>query len=199
LLNGLKLLSGLLWTVAYLLMIKRGFQDQTFGMPMLALSANLAWEFIFAFIHPHNKPQRYINLTWLTFDLVIAYQFLRYGAASGIFLVSLILSIWLILLITRRFNNPKGDYIAFGQNLLMSILFIPMLLERGNLAGQSLYIALFKLLGTAIPSVAVYLFYPPSSKIMPVLYIAIFIVDLVYVVLLYQMAFSLGINPWLRF
>ena len=35
-LSFLKLLSGLCWTLTYILIINRGFQDQTYGMPVLA-------------------------------------------------------------------------------------------------------------------------------------------------------------------
>ncbi len=33
--------SGVFWTVAYILIIKRGSQDKTFGMPLTALYANI--------------------------------------------------------------------------------------------------------------------------------------------------------------
>jgi len=44
--------SGVLWTVTYLLIIRRGFLDHTYGMPLVALCANLSWEFIFSFVFP---------------------------------------------------------------------------------------------------------------------------------------------------
>ncbi|GIK40385.1 MAG: hypothetical protein BroJett011_42180 [Chloroflexota bacterium] len=71
--------SGIFWTLVYLLIIKRGFQDRTFGMPLPALAANLSWEFIFAFLLPHGQPQVYINIVWFTFDVVILFQALRFG------------------------------------------------------------------------------------------------------------------------
>ena len=66
----LKLGSGVSWTLVYILIINRGFQDRTFGMPLTALCANLSWEFIFSFIYPQNPPQNYINITWLAFDII---------------------------------------------------------------------------------------------------------------------------------
>jgi hypothetical protein len=38
-------------------------------------------------------------------------------------------------------DNGAGDVTACGQNLMMSVLFVGMLLERNSLAGQSVYIA----------------------------------------------------------
>jgi hypothetical protein len=46
--------SGVLWTITYLLIIRRGVLDRTYGMPLVALCANLSWEFIFSFVFPHG-------------------------------------------------------------------------------------------------------------------------------------------------
>jgi hypothetical protein len=86
----------------------------------------------------------------------------------------LLIAFTLILLITREFDDQHGKYTAFGQNFMMSVLFITMLVSRGNVAGQSVYIALFKLMGTAIPS-------------------------LVYLLMVFQTSVASGLNPWLRF
>ena len=71
--------SGVLWTVTYLLIIRRGFLDHTYGMPLVALCANLSWEFIFSFVFPHGPVQRPVNIVWFCLDLIILYQLLRYG------------------------------------------------------------------------------------------------------------------------
>ncbi len=49
---------GLFWIITYILIIKRGFQDKKYGMPMVALCANISWEFIFTFIYPQNDLQK---------------------------------------------------------------------------------------------------------------------------------------------
>jgi hypothetical protein len=71
--------SGVLWTITYLLIIRRGFLDRTYGMPLVALCANLSWEFIFSFLFPHGPLQRPVNVVWFSLDLIILYQLLRYG------------------------------------------------------------------------------------------------------------------------
>ena len=40
-------LSSLFWTLAYALILRQGAKDRTFGMPLSALGANLAWEVLF--------------------------------------------------------------------------------------------------------------------------------------------------------
>ena len=42
--------TALFWGLAYLGMIWRGFAGRTYGMPLPALAANLAWEFTIAFV-----------------------------------------------------------------------------------------------------------------------------------------------------
>ncbi len=54
---SLQIGSGFFWTVVYILIIKLGFQEKTYGIPKTALCANLSWEFIFSFIHPHDVPR----------------------------------------------------------------------------------------------------------------------------------------------
>ena len=103
-----------------------------------------------------------------------------------------------ILAITYEFKDWDGKYAAFGQNLLMSVLFISMRLRRKDVSGQSIYIALFKLFGTLLPSVLFFLRFP-SSILLNFLYVSIFIFDLIYLVMLYAKHRELGINPWKRF
>ena len=205
----LKLGSGILWTLTYIILIRLGFKEKTFGMPIAALSANIAWEFIFSFVFPHGKPQIFINYAWFAFDLVIVYQAFRYGKPHFQKLLpknffyptligSLILGFLLVYGITVEFDNFVGGYAAFGQNLMMSILFVVMLLRRGDVSGQSIYAAIFKMVGTIMPSL---LFFgrDQSSLLMNTLYLSIFAFDGVYVWLLYAKHKELEINAWRRF
>lgn len=185
--------SGLFWTLTYLLIIRRGWQDKSYGMPLVALSANLSWEFIFAFVLPHPPIQRAVNMAWFALDVVILLQLLRYGPREfpdlpkGIFYaavgLALATSFSLVLFISYEFDDLAGVYAAFGQNLLMSVLFIAMLYHRRSLRGQSIWIALSKLVGTALASVAFSLHADivERSILLPLLFGAILVYDLIYV------------------
>lgn len=203
-----KVSSGVFWTVTYLLILRRGYLDKTYGMPVVALCANISWEFIFSFVYPHSKPQLYIDYVWFIFDLGILVQYLKYGKQEfteqlpgslfyPTFLLTLALAALLILMMSREFSDYNGVYAAFSQNLLMSVLFIHMLLKRGSLKGQSLYIALSKMIGTLFPSVLLFLYFPDNYLLL-VLYISIFIFDFSYTILLYFKAKAEGVNPWAR-
>lgn len=184
--------SGVLWTLTYLLIIRQGFLDRTFGMPLAALCANLSWELIFAFVYPHDLPQRAVNVVWFSFDVVILIQLLLYGPRefSGLprrffyaaFALALATAFGAVLTITLELGDFDGAYSAFGQNLMMSILFVTMLYSRGSLRGQSVPIAALKMGGTALASFAFYFFNPDydGSILLPFLYVAILLFDGVY-------------------
>lgn len=191
--------SGICWTVTYLLIIAVGFRDRTYGMPLAALCANLSWEFIFAQVHPHQPPQVIVNHVWLAFDLIIAAQTLWYGAGEWrvpkwlflcAFAVSLATAYGGVLLVTREFaelDKWSGAYAAFGQNLMMSILFVEFFRNRPDLRGQSLWIAGFKLLGTMLASAAFWQYSElGKSPLMRYLFVSILAFDMLYLLLLWN-------------
>ncbi|WP_207430198.1 hypothetical protein [Sabulibacter ruber] len=200
--------SGVFWTLTYLLILRRGYKDNIYGMPMVALCANLSWEFIFSFVYPHPQPQLSIDYLWLLFDVGILVQYLRYGRKEFpehlpknlfllTFLFTLVYCACMIAAMAHEFEDYIGIYAAFAQNLMMSVLFVRMFLKRNSVAGQSIYIALSKWIGTIFPSVLFYLYFP-KSYLLILLYLGIFTLDLVYFFLLYSKAKAEGINPWKR-
>jgi hypothetical protein len=185
--------SGVLWTLTYLLIIRQGLLHRTYGMPLVALCANISWEFIFAFVYPHDLPQRAVNVVWLSSDVVILVQLLLYGPREfatlprrlfyAAFALALTTAFGAVLTVTLQFDDSDGAYSAFGQNLMMSILFVAMLYSRGSMRGQSVWIAVLKMGGTALASFSFYLFNPDydGSILLPFLYVAILIFDGIYV------------------
>ncbi len=192
-LSILQLGTGLFWIVTYILIIIRGYQDENYGMPMVAICANISWEFIFTFILPHSGPQKIITLIWFLLDIIIMMQYLKYGrkeikkgtSADYFYLsffIALGFSFFIIIAMTFEFNDVEGKYTAFSQNLMMSGLFISLLLSRGNTSGQSIYIAIFKMLGSLFAAVAFFIYF--RTDLITILSIATFVYDWIYIVLL---------------
>jgi hypothetical protein len=189
----LMLAGGFFWSLAYILIIQRSFQDKTYGMPLAALCLNISWEFIFSFVFPHQLFQRTINIVWFCLDAVILLQLLRYGdrefpqlpksAFYAVVVFALATCFCSVFFVSIEANDYGGVYAAFGQNLLMSILFITMLFQRQSLRGQSVWIAICKWIGTASNAIAFYLYADISkgSVLLPFFYISIFVYDLIYV------------------
>ncbi len=192
------MIGGLFWSATYILIIRRGFKDKTFGMPMAALCANISWEAIFAFLSPHDAPQLYVNYIWFSLDAVIVMQFLKYGKKEfpsiptwqffAVFALGISIAIPMILSVNFELEDNIGAYTAFGQNLMMSILFVTMLINRKGIGGQSFYIALFKMIGTGLSSLAFYLYRPiaQDSILLQFLFVSIFIFDLIYTIGIYR-------------
>lgn len=192
------MVGGLFWSATYVLIIRKGFKDKTFGMPMAALCANISWEVIFAFVTPHEAPQLYVNYIWFSLDAVIVWQFLKYGKKEfpdisrwqfyAVFALGIATATSMILAVNYQMQDNSGAYAAFGQNLMMSVLFVTMLINRKGIVGQSVYIALFKMVGTGLSSLAFYLYKPlaQESILLQLLFVTIFVFDLIYTVGIYQ-------------
>jgi hypothetical protein len=201
----------LFWVLTFILIIRRGQLDRAFGMPFVAIVANFAWDFIFGFIYPSIVPQVYFNIIFLLFDLVIFWQLLRYwrreftGITGPILAAGLGLTTAVIFAlyfgIMVEFDDFGGVYVGFVNNFITSSVFIGMLLQRSDLRGQSLYIALCKMLGTGSSALGLYLYPRPGfegSTLLPLLYVSIFAIDLAYTILVYRKSRALGIDPWRR-
>jgi hypothetical protein len=193
----LLILGGIFWILTYVFIISKGYKGKTYGMPLLALCANISWEFIFSFLLPHSPPQLYINYLWFILDGIIVFQFFKYYKNEftnlspltlyTVFGISVATAFSMILLGGIFLGDVDGVYAAFGQNLLMSVLFVFMFFKRGNsLRGQSIFIAIFKMVGTALTSLHFFLFEPASqnSFVLPFLFVSIFLFDLFYTVLI---------------
>jgi hypothetical protein len=179
------------WSITYLLIIWRSFRDRTCGMPFAALCANITWEFAYLFVFTHGFPRNAATAVWLALDCVILIQFVKYYRGIGstaklkyaVLAFSLLIAFLVQVGVTVDFNDPEGKYTGFGINLMMSILFIGMLLSRGN-AGQSVSIGYAKMLGTFCASLEFYTRYP-ESVLLTLLYVLILLLDVIYIYLLY--------------
>lgn len=164
----LTVLSGLCWTMVYIDGIRVGIKDQSYAIPFWALALNIAWELLYTIAGYKvygMKPQTIINGIWFLFDIGIVYTFFRYGAKyfprhldrSRFYIWSilgLLASFVVQWIVFREFGIQNGGkYSAFLQNLLMSVLFIVMLIQRQSAEGQTLVIAVGKWIGTLAATV----------------------------------------------
>jgi hypothetical protein len=182
---------ALFWTIGYILIIYKGFKDQSCGVPLAAICANITWEFLLTFIMPFHPLQQFVTLVWFLLDCIILLQFLYYSKnvfskrTLHISVFSLMVVAFLVQYgMAIEFHDELGIYSAFGINLLMSILFIKLLLTK-ELQGQSLSIAYFKMIGTLSASILFYSLYP-LSILLTMMYILIFMLDVVYILMVYN-------------
>ncbi len=226
------LVGGCCWLIAYTLIIYKGFKDKTAGMPLMVLGMNLAWEFNFAFVFDiHIPAQRLINSLWFFFDCVIVYLKFKYGrdeyhyTLPGMsdklfypYLFVVFIWGWACVFAARYdWNDAMGAYSAYIQNIFISATFVTMLYRKGNTKGQSMYIAIFKCLGTLIPDLAgavcmvayvdrmtgcgsisalMYALEPSFRPLAKILIFGCLFFDIMYIVCLYQRFKKEGRNPW---
>lgn len=210
---------NLMWLTLYALCIRRGQLDKTFGIPVVALCANFAWD-VFSSTNGQAMPmpQPIINGIYAIIDIIIIGQVLRYWRSDFGFLspwqfytffaFTIVFTFWLMGSFMHEVNDIPTWRIAFIDTFINSALFIAIFYRRPNLEGQSIYIGLCKLWGTGLFMLILY-FAPQlgvadyiglrPSLILPPLWIGIFLLDLAYVVLVYQRAKELGLNVWRRF
>jgi hypothetical protein len=183
---------AVLWTVVYLLVIYKGYKDQSCGMPLASICANITWEFLFTFIMPFHPLQQIVTLIWFLLDCIILLQFLYYSKGMPFSKRTIYASVFSLLVIALllhygiaiEFHDKLGIYSAFGINLMMSILFIKLLFTK-ELRGQSLAIAYSKMFGTLCASILCYSLYPHSILLF-IMYVLILILDLAYILLVYR-------------
>lgn len=189
---------SLFWTIAYILIIYKGFKDQSCGVPMAAICTNISWEFLLTFIIPFHPLQQIVTLVWFLLDCIILLQFLYYSKKSKSYSKrTLYVSVFGLIVIAFlvqyamaiEFHDTMSLYSAFGINLVMSILFIKMLLTK-DMQGQSLSIAYLKMIGTLCASILCYSLYP-QSLLLTLLYILIFTLDVMYILLVYNKSITI--------
>lgn len=93
--------------------------------------------------------------------------------------------------------DQGGPYTGFALALMMGVLLINMLITREGVSGQSFYIGLFMLLGNFFAYI-LWIVLGGASGLITVLYVNIFIVNVVYIIMYYRKAKMININPWRR-
>ena len=206
---AMALLSGMAWTLTYIVIIYRGFKDKATGMPLIALGLNISWEFQYSFIFPTtNKVQLVINIVWFLFDLIIIAQKFMYGRdeyeanlkglGKNLFyptlIVSLVVCYLAVYFAAIEWKDYIGLYSAFIMNLLMSVAFVSMFAKREDLKGQSIYVAVFKLIGTLAPTMIM----GPGHPLILMLGSGCFFYDSVYVALVGRKYYQQHMNVFTR-
>ncbi|MDR1992368.1 MAG: hypothetical protein LBQ98_02555 [Nitrososphaerota archaeon] len=163
-------MSGVCWSIVYIELIRQGLKDKTYAMPLFALGLNFAWEVIYfsdkLALGAFGDAQTWVNLVWATLDAVIVCIYFKYGreyfpAKAQKYFVpfsTLAFASCFVFQFAFYLHFPPGaagasGYSAFTQNVIMSVLFLTMLISRGNTRGQTRLMAVSKWIGTLAPTI----------------------------------------------
>ncbi|KAK0639945.1 hypothetical protein B0T16DRAFT_336788 [Cercophora newfieldiana] len=72
----------LLWDATYILMTLRALRTKSYGMPLLALGANVSWELVTVFYVCEAPLETFGFFVWLVLDVGLVYTTVRYGAGE---------------------------------------------------------------------------------------------------------------------
>jgi hypothetical protein len=202
---GLVFVVGGFWLAAYVLAIREARFSGRNGIPTVAVGLNIAWEFNDSLIVNHSSWQRPFNFVWFLLDLLIVSQVLRYGNKDypqlsklefrRFFFLIMAFAVFFIPAVEIEIKDFYGAYTGLGLNCVMSLAFILTLKRRGSSAGQSMYIALSKGIGSALGVVMSVSLYPYSFMI-PVMSVTLVTCDVIYTVSLYRQIRQEGASPW---
>jgi hypothetical protein len=198
----LALVGSIFWLLAYVLMIRKGFQDSTYGIPLLAIMLNFTWEIIYTMIHPPSvRGELWLRLAWLALDIPNVWLLVRYGRAIQkipyiqIYYYLALGSTFVLCFVGHLCYYDELAFMGATQsayviNYVMSVLFVFLYFNRPDMKGLSYGGAWAKMLGTTCLSLANIPLWPAQPRaphfFLYYLFAACFLFDVFYILLLRQ-------------
>lgn len=142
------------WLANYVAVIHKSFQDRTYGMPLMPLCCNIAYEFVYGVIYPPDIPNwPYIFASWLTLNFIVVYAATKFAPNEWahaplvkrnlpwIFAVSI--AGWIsahVALVAHIGQTPAAAWSAWFCQLFLSAGGLCQLIVRGSTRGTSFFI-----------------------------------------------------------
>lgn len=144
-------LMGLGWCVNYIEMVRLSFRDKTYGMAIIPLCCNLAWEIVYTFVYPsRSTAEKFVFLTGFMINTAVVYAAIRFSPREWghaplvqqhlplIFAIGF----WACLVGHLALAAEIGPTLAYSWGavicqILLSVGAFAQLLVRGNTRGGS--------------------------------------------------------------
>jgi len=188
-------IAALYWVWVYIVVIIDIRKYKFVGIPVLAVCANIAWEFLWSFKFYTNMGAAFEwgYRAWFMLDVYIIISVIRYGKIqfSDIqlkknFLLIVIFAFlcWVagIYALTIQYEDPIGAVSAYLVNAHMSALYILLILKFPAEKSLSISTAWHKMLGTALTSVFCFWVFP-GAYFMLTMTVITFVLDMAYIYL----------------
>jgi hypothetical protein len=187
-------IGAFFWLACYVLVIRGIVKYKFVGISAAVVGANIAWEFLWAFVYRQDMGEviQIGYYGWFALDCFIVYSMFRYGykqvleANRKYFNLFFAYSIagWLVVLyffILDRYDNPIGANTAYAIQLLISASCLGMLLRNPLEKGISYLAAWCRMLGSLFCGIMCIIHWPQNHWIasMVVVYI---VIDIFYLV-----------------
>ncbi|TGO12759.1 hypothetical protein BTUL_0082g00030 [Botrytis tulipae] len=161
--DTLILSTGLFWTITYILYIRQAYRDESYGMPIIALCANIGWEIVYGFRLPFTLTEILVFVPWLIIDAFLVYTTMKFGPKQWNHapLISQNLKailgggVGMMVVLHWAFAETHGDdmdamfWSAFVLQIFLGISSVAQLMERGHTSGHSIEIWFCRFIGSA--------------------------------------------------
>ena len=189
----------LLWVFTYIIVIRGIIKNKFVEIPLVAICANFAWEFLWSFVFKTNMGELYVwgYRIWFALDCYIVFGLFRYGVQQVSFQIlrthfaaitaSCILA-WGVMLYyyIKIYDAPfthMGANSGYVLNVMMSALFITFYLRMDEPNRFSPYSAWFKGVGTILITVFCFLHFTDGFLLS--MCVVTGILDVFYIALMY--------------
>ncbi|KAI0426601.1 hypothetical protein F5Y09DRAFT_351069 [Xylaria sp. FL1042] len=194
--------GGLLWTIAYVLYILQARKDKSYGMPLVALCANIGWELAYGVFYPLSHIETTTFLLWVAIDFGIAHATIKFGVEQWrhvplvgrniavIMEVGCVVSLVMHCEFIKMCASPTeaAFWSGFACQNLLGVLSVSQIVSRNNTSGHSWTIWLCRWVGSSLAIVVFswrYYNYPDSypyvsSPVAVFMFILMQLVDFTY-------------------
>jgi hypothetical protein len=164
-----------MWVVVYILYIREIRRGQCIGMPVFAACSNFAWEIVWGVIPPSTDMGPLLvwaYRAWFFLDLYIIAGVIRYGVAQiGTPAVArnfkpLVIATVAGMTVLYYFFKSEGYDTSIGATsayiaqMFISVLYLLLLLRHQKHVWASLPISWFRMIGTGLNTIFLFLHYP---------------------------------------
>ncbi|KAB8229866.1 uncharacterized protein BDW43DRAFT_302821 [Aspergillus alliaceus] len=160
--HGLIFGMGIGWVINYVGMVYKSFQDRTYGMAIMPLCSNIAWEVVYGLIYPSKTlVEQAVILSGLAINLAVMYAAIKFAPNEWVHAPLVMRNLPLIFLlgiigsitghVALAVEIGPGLAYSWGAafcQLLLSIGGLCQLLTRGRTRGGSYTLWLSRFLGS---------------------------------------------------
>lgn len=197
--HGLFFSGCVMWVITYLIVIKSIRSKRFIEIPLIAVCANFAWEFLWSFIFETNMGELYVwgYRLWFFLDCYILFNLFKYGYKQidiptlknkAQLIIAFGLACWGVMLFyyIQNYDFPLSQMGAFSGyilNVMMSALYITTFLRLKNDHFFSKPAAWLKGVGTFLITIFIFLKFPEYPFLLSMCVITA-ILDFAYIYLI---------------
>lgn len=180
------------WVLIYFVVIKNIIKHQAVEIPVVAIAANIAWEFWRSFVYGSDMGLLFVwgYRLWFFLDLYIVYAAYKYGAKQILspalkkhfpltFTVGIIGWFAILYFGMAEYDDSVGALTGYILTILMNSAFWAQIVKQPSF-GMSYTNAWFKFLGNGLVSVFCFMHFPTHKTLLTMCVLGA-ILDMAYI------------------